>query len=285
MILGELVGLALLLSGTAFEDAERLGRLDHPSIREASGIVASRRYPGVFWVHNDSGNPPALFAVRRDGSLIAEFPVGAPNIDWEDIAADDSGHLYIGDIGNNGGLLPIRIIYRIDEPDPNNPTDEPLAATPIAVYRFPPGGRFDAEGLVVDGDRALLIAKFLDGRSANLYSLPLDGSGSLPKPIDPQLVFTLKEFTEPATGADLSRDGRHLAVVSNRRARVFRRVGELDWRLIAVLSHTGAGVEAIAWDGDDLILAGEGRTLERIPARAWKAQAGRGRPAAPSRRN
>ena len=49
---------------------EPIGRLDHPAIREASGIVASRRYPGIFWVHNDSGNPPALYAVRRDGYSI-----------------------------------------------------------------------------------------------------------------------------------------------------------------------------------------------------------------------
>ncbi|MEO6810963.1 MAG: hypothetical protein ABI353_17770, partial [Isosphaeraceae bacterium] len=72
---------------------ESMGRLEHPAIREASGIVASRRHPGVFWVHNDSGNPPALFAVRRDGSLIQEFAVGVPNVDWEDVATDDNGHL------------------------------------------------------------------------------------------------------------------------------------------------------------------------------------------------
>ena len=43
---------------------ERIGTLEHPEIREASGIAASRRHPGIFWVHNDSGNPPSLFAVR-----------------------------------------------------------------------------------------------------------------------------------------------------------------------------------------------------------------------------
>ncbi|MFO0950915.1 MAG: hypothetical protein U0835_07120 [Isosphaeraceae bacterium] len=68
--------------------------------------MASRRHPGVFWVHNDSGNPPRLFAVRVDGSLIREYAVQAPNVDWEDIAVDDEGHLYLGDIGNNDARLP-----------------------------------------------------------------------------------------------------------------------------------------------------------------------------------
>src|SRR3954468_6307892 len=105
------VWTGVILAAAAFlppEPLERLGRLDHPAIREASGIVASRRHPGVFWVHNDSQNPAALFAVRRDGSLVGEFTLGVPNVDWEDIAADDQGHLYLADTGNNGGLLPIR---------------------------------------------------------------------------------------------------------------------------------------------------------------------------------
>src|SRR3954470_12775279 len=80
---------------------DRIGRLEHPAIREASGIVASRRHPGIFWVHNDSGNPPALYAIRRDGALVRAYRVGVPNVDWEDIAADGEGHLFLGDTGNN----------------------------------------------------------------------------------------------------------------------------------------------------------------------------------------
>src|SRR3954452_480338 len=82
---------------------EKLGRFDHRGIAEPSGIVASRKNPGIFWVHNDSGNPPVLFAVKRDGKLVREYRVEAVNLDWEDIAIDDAGHLYIGDIGNNLG--------------------------------------------------------------------------------------------------------------------------------------------------------------------------------------
>ena len=48
------------------------------SIPEASGIVKSRRYPGIYWVHNDSGNPPLLFAIRGDGRIVRQFRLERP---------------------------------------------------------------------------------------------------------------------------------------------------------------------------------------------------------------
>src|SRR6516225_1863952 len=95
----------VLLNGEPLRSLEPLGRFDLRAIPEASGIVKSRRHAGIFWVHNDSGNPSTLFAIRRNGSIVQQFKIAAPNIDWEDIAADGDGHLYLGDIGNNGGVL------------------------------------------------------------------------------------------------------------------------------------------------------------------------------------
>ena len=142
---GSSVGLVSVPQSSAGEprrDAkvvlERLGRFGHPPIQEASGIVASRRHPGIFWVHNDSGNPPALFAVRRDGSLVREYKVSAPNVDWEDIAIDDAGHLFLGDIGNNGLLLPLRMIYRLDEPDPAQPAENRWRSLRLRTIGSPP---------------------------------------------------------------------------------------------------------------------------------------------------
>src|SRR5688500_11577539 len=48
----------------------KIGRLDSRAIPESSGVVASRKHPGVFWTHSDSGNGPAIFAVSRDGTLL-----------------------------------------------------------------------------------------------------------------------------------------------------------------------------------------------------------------------
>ena len=74
-----------------------VGHIEHQPVRECSGIVASRQYAGIFWVHNDSGHAAVLYAVKESGELVAEVPVeGATNADWEDIAADEDGQLYVG---------------------------------------------------------------------------------------------------------------------------------------------------------------------------------------------
>jgi hypothetical protein len=251
---------------------EPVGRLDHPAIREASGIVASRRHPGIFWVHNDSGNPPLLFAVRRDGSLVREYTVKVPNIDWEDIAIDDAGHLYLGEIGNNDGRLPIRAVYRLDEPDPSRPAEGPLTVTDASYYRFPRGERFDAEGLFLDQGRAVVVAKTFNSQEAGLFAIPLDPAPPLIRPALPEPIGKLPGFTEPATGASLSADGRRLAVCSPSAARVYEREGRGPWSLLATVRYQGGSdIEAICWDGPDLLLAGEGRNVYRIREAAWRA--------------
>ena len=260
--------LCVLLAGPEQAVAlQRIGRLDHPAIREASGIVASRRHPGVFWVHNDSGNPPVLFAIRRDGSLIREFSVGVPNVDWEDIALDDSGHLYIGDIGNNDARLPLRAVYQLAEPDPfHEPKETRRLDVPKACYyRFARGKRFDAEGLVVEEGRALLVAKTFDGRDAELFAIPFTPPAPLLKPAVPKRIGSLPGFTKPVTGASLSLDGKRLAVCSLESVGIYEKTGKGDWKRLAVRPfRCDDQIEAITWDGDDLILAGENRGIYKL---------------------
>lgn len=254
--------LILPVSGAAESPSGAVvGRMTAPALREVSGIVRSRTYPGIFWVHNDSGNEPVLYAIRADGRLVQSFRVGAPNLDWEDIAIDDAGNLYLGDIGNNLGLLPIRTIYRLAEPDPNRRSTQPLPATPFA-YRYD-GPAFDAESLIIDGPRAIVLSKHRDGRLAAFHGVPLVPGNPL-RPAPAKELGSLPGFTEPVTGADLSPDGRRLVVCSTREVAVYERGDSGSWTLNRRLRHGGSGVEAIAWDGADLLLASENRTLYRV---------------------
>src|SRR5262249_30134736 len=156
----------------------------------------------------------------------------------------------------------------LDEPDPFR-QDEGRALPALAVktatyYRFPPGGRFDAEGLAIDGDRALVVAKTLDGREAEVYALPLKPPAPLLRPALPEPVGTLPGFTEPVPGADLSGDGR-LVVCSTGAVGIYQKDGAGSWRPVARRAFRGGdGIEAVAWAGNDLILAGEGRGVYRI---------------------
>ncbi len=269
-----LVSLALIVLGDSRVSLEPLGRFDLKQIPEASGVVKSRRHPDVFWVVNDSGNAPMLFAVTREGRILKSFPVAAANLDWEDLAIDDQGRLYIGDIGSNKGLLGLRGVYRIDEPDPNLPVGGPLKPTTSSWYAMPYDDRFDAESLVYDGDRAVVVTKRFDGREAELREVPFNPPAPLLKPISPRRIGVLPGFVEPATGADLSPDGRLLVVCGNRVARVYERPDGPDWdalKLIAVVEiREKQQIEGVAWDGMDLIFASEGHGVDRIPEATWR---------------
>ncbi len=257
---------------------EALGRFDRQQLPEASGIIRSRRHPGIYWVHNDSGNAPWLFAVRRDGSIVRRFRLAFPNIDWEAVSTDDAGHLYIGDTGNNTGLLRVRTIYQIDEPDPAAPEDpardRPLKASNTFAYVLPQGNRFDAEGLFVDRGRAVVVAKYLDRREAELFAVALDGEPTArTAPVRPvRSLGRLAGFTEPVTGADLSPDGTMLAVCSSAVTYVYRRAaGGEKWEPLAKLHYTPRPIEGIAWDGRDLILAAEdGQGLFLLTEARWR---------------
>lgn len=101
-------------------------RMLAPGIRECSGIVPSRQFAGVFWVHNDSGNAAQLFAIDAQGNLLRKVAVlGVSNIDWEDITTDDAGNLYVGDFGNNRNDRRNLEVLVIREPDPRG-SDEIL---------------------------------------------------------------------------------------------------------------------------------------------------------------
>src|SRR5258705_11115878 len=82
------------------DDVVLIGKIQHPRITESSGIVVSRKNPEIFWTHNDGGGKrQVLYAMTRTGQPLAEFRVtGAVIEDWEDIAADDKGNLFLGDI-------------------------------------------------------------------------------------------------------------------------------------------------------------------------------------------
>jgi hypothetical protein len=201
-----------------------VGRLEHRAIAECSGIVASRRHAGVYWVHNDSGNPAAIYAVKQDGTLVGEFLVAATNEDWEDIAIDERGQLYIGDIGNNGSKRKQLVVYRVEEPEPTRAKDVvPVKVTRKWVLAFPATGGFDCEAMFVHGGYGYLISKTYFGGQAGVYRFSLEEAEG---PVVLEKVASVPVRT-PVTGADISGDGKRLAVLSVAGVNVFEIEGEV----------------------------------------------------------
>jgi hypothetical protein len=209
-----------------------VGKLAHQPIAECSGIVASRRHAGIFWVHNDSGSSATLYAVKQDGSLVGEFAVAATNEDWEDIATDDDGHLYVGDVGNNAGRRKELVVYRLDEPDPTRSKEVVrLKVTREWTLSFP-AAPFDCEALFVHGGHGYVISKLYFGGQAGLYRFSLTEAK---EPVVLEKVGSVPVRT-PVTAADISPDGKRLAVLSVAGLNVF----DIDGDLTSVGGATAA---------------------------------------------
>lgn len=149
---------ALPVQSDAFLPGRPVGILRHDGLREVSGIVASRRNPGVLWVHNDSGDAPRVFAINAKAECLGACRIaGARSRDWEDIAVGpgpdpNRPYLYIGDIGDNRGARSCITVYRV--PEPTVRAAEPFGTMTTgpadAIQLTYPDRPRDAETLLVD---------------------------------------------------------------------------------------------------------------------------------------
>lgn len=285
-----LVVLSLLLTSlNAFGQSlvQAVGEVGHGPLSEISGIARSETYSDTFWVHNDSGDQPRLFAIQSDGAvlfphyvdqkLIAEgnsdehwpgLPVYvAANQDWEDIAIND-GLIYIADVGNNGNMRRDLGLYVVREPNPRATTNARTFKYLPLQYpdqkRFPADQwHFDSESLFIDDGTAYFITKHRQpGKisdwqaGAKLYRLDSQYTDQ----INELALVESNDDIAIATGADLSPDGQWLAVICYTDIWLFERpksgdrwLSSIRHRLPLDFKQTGQ-VEAIAWKNNNELL-------------------------------
>ena len=218
-----------------FLPGRQVGTVQTTLITEASGIVASRKNPGILWLHNDSGNSASIYAVNPEGKLLGTCRIqGARCRDWEDIAigpGPDSQHdtLYIGDIGDNQARHASITIYRVQEPkvDPNRVSVEITIGPAVPIELVYPDGPKDAETLLVDplnGDIYIISKReFL----CRVYRAATPQSVKKRTRLD--LVTRLPWGL--AVGGDVSPDGRWVVVRGVLNASLWiRPKGEPLWR-------------------------------------------------------
>jgi hypothetical protein len=249
-----------------------LARISDPRIKESSGVVASRRYTGVFWTHNDGGGPKkqVLYAIDREGNTRASFPVIAVTLhDWEDIAIDDAGHLFIGDIGNNDAKRDMLAVYEIDGPNPTAGAG-PISPKRAWNLRFPQAP-FDCESLFVRKDQGYVISKVFDNARAQVFRFPLKETN---RPLTLELVATTK-IESPVTGADISADGRLLGLVAKNGAYVFRIDGDVAHVTKTKPHHTklkNQHVEGCCFVPEGLLATSERRMIFLFTDPAFRGQ-------------
>ncbi|MEK6546675.1 MAG: hypothetical protein AABZ56_00010 [Bacteroidota bacterium] len=165
---------------TRFSSTKDLGILANIEIDEASGMVASHRNPGHYWVINDSKDLNRMFLVNDRGQGKAEFSLlGLHNRDWEAMGRwqnrTGQTYLYVADIGDNFAQNPTYQVHRFLEPSLHltDPLRRVIKHTQSLEFILPDGSR-DMECMLIDqvsGD-LYFISKREDRK--RLYQLPAE---------------------------------------------------------------------------------------------------------------
>jgi len=131
---------------------------------ESSGLVAGTKE--TVWTHNDSGNKAILYKINSEGKIIRTLSViGVRNVDWEDLANDYKGNVYIADIGNNLNKRKNLQILKIPHPDSlqvDSVKPQIISFQYENQLKFPPQEQhlnFDAEALIAYEDSLYIFTK------------------------------------------------------------------------------------------------------------------------------
>ena len=240
--------------------------------RENSGIVKSRTREDVYWMENDSGDEPRIYAINRKGEVYGAERYedisgvligGAINIDWEDITVDASGNVLIADVGNNCNCRRDLVIYVVPEPRPDAGR---AAFLKKLFFRYPdqydypaPSHDFnyDCEGVFTIGDTIYIASKNRSDTYTKLYKM------DNPKSDEVNTLTYIGRFDVhgKATGADATPNGLQLAIVTYDLIWHFRR-SSLEQPFfdgeISVMKYDAPQVEAICFaDNETLLLSCE----------------------------
>lgn len=263
--------------------AVKIGELEDPNIREASGLARSQRGENVFWVINDNGAREWVHAISPRGARRGEFDLRkSKNRDWEDLASfrlDGTPYLLVADIGDNEAKHETRTLYVVEEPAPEKNGKSKVAWA--VEFRYPDGPR-DAESVAVDADngRALILSK--RDIPPVLYELPLRPDGdktrtakwlgtitSLPPPSRQDVAFApkTKDWHWQPVGMDISEDNLAAVILTYRAVYYYERQPDQDWfealntkpRRVSIGNLRNAEAVAFGADGRRVIVTGENR--------------------------
>jgi len=129
---------------------------------ESSGLVY---YKNKLITHNDGGHRPELYVLNDKGKHEHTINImNVRNYNWEDLATDNKGNLYIGDFGNNFNNRKNLQIHIVEKGFLNKPKVEvkTIRFTYEDQKAFPPNKNklyFDCEAFIVKNGKVFLFTK------------------------------------------------------------------------------------------------------------------------------
>ena len=185
-------------------------------VPESSGLAHGGR-PGTFYTNGDAGNSPILYLINEQGELLGQRELPVPNVDWESLADDGQGTLFVTDAGNNDNSRRDLAIYRVSPSQPDQVGKISFRYPDQSAFPPPKDERnFDCEASLWHAGKVYLFTKDRARQSTSkVYSVP-DQPGSYTA----ELVTKLRVSGE-VTDADLSPDGRQLALLGREELYIF----------------------------------------------------------------
>ncbi len=207
-----------------------------PAVTETSGLENGPN--SWFWTHNDSGNGPELFCVDTLGVIQRTVTVvGDPNTDWEEVAKDPQGNLFIGNFGNNQLIRTDLHVVKIPSIDTCTGT---TYVTDTINFSYPDQttiptvgeyGNFDMEAMFYYQDSLHLFSKDRSNPSTGYtkhYTLPTVG-GTYVANLKDSFNAGHASFIFAIAAADISEDGSEVALLTSDKIWLFRNFSGTDF--------------------------------------------------------
>lgn len=205
-------------------------------LKEVSGIQMTKDET-VFYAVQDSGNGSFLYEITTDGDKQRKLSINVENTDWEDLASDGKGNLYLGDFGNNANERKDLCIYKVNPSSAETETITPDYK--VSFYypeqtEFPPSKKelvYDCEAFFEYNGFFYLFtknrSKDFDGTTL-LYKIP-NKEGNHAAQLLGRYKATDNYNTGAITGAAISPDGSRFVLLSHSKIWLFEDFKEDDF--------------------------------------------------------
>lgn len=237
-------------------------------LKEVSGMQMTKDAT-IFYAIQDSGNGSVLYEITTAGEKRHTFAINAENSDWEDLASDGNGNLYLGDFGNNDNKRTDLCIYKINPASAQNESIAPDYKVSFHYpeqTEFPPSKKqllYDCEAFFEHKGFFYLFtknrSKGFDGTSL-IYKVPnKEGNHAA------QLLGKYKTGesfnTDAVTGAAISPDGSKFVLLSHSKIWLFEDFKDDDFlngKITQLELNHYSKKEAVCFkDNNEILIADE----------------------------